>query len=221
MRLLLSHVLRVYLRSPSFLELFFGIKMPKKSKKALVMQERAKKASVAKELARQSAKNEGDEATSGSGNHAVLSAVLATPPTPGPSSRDTTPIVSSSKKRKRLFISAEDEKTVVDREQFNVMMSSGDMKDIMKKVMCCECRTLPVCSFSNLGMGTDNKCTISCECDDSIFEMNSEIVHLRQSRKKYYSNTMKIVYSSMLEGLSHSAVQNGHESCEQKTVAEV
>lgn len=130
-----------------------------------------------------------------------------TPPNVSPTpSTSATPVESSAKKRKRLFAGADQGETVVQKDDYNIIIKKSELEKLASKVLCSECYASPKCSFETYGCGTDSKGTISCDCDEELCSLNWELVGFRKGRLKYYSTTMKFVYNSLLEGLSHEAV---------------
>lgn len=188
--------------------------MPKKGKLLHLRTEKARKMTEKREAARGSRDGRGRDASSATPQQPSA--------TPGPSSSHTTPtstpVESSAKKRKRLFVSDDQGDTVVKKEDYNIIMQKSDLETLVSKMLCAQCHASPECSFDTYGTGTDSQGTISCQCDEKLYTLNSELKCFTHGRSKYYSFTMKLVYNSLLEGLSHRAVQKSCALLDMKPV---
>lgn len=128
-----------------------------------------------------------------------------TPAGPSTATVEASPPLSSAKKRKRLFVSDEADETVVDKHDYNILLPKSVLENIISKSVCGKCYSKPECSFGVRGVGTDSRMIITCSCEEDFCCISDELGHLRQGKKKYYSATMKTVYTCMLEGTSFMA----------------
>lgn len=134
--------------------------------------------------------------------------------TPQPSTSSLVPTaspVSSAKKRRRLFFSSPKKtsktgKVQVEKDKNMVFLSAGDVKKLSESVVCRDCFASPVCHIKDVGL--DSAVSVICsECDKEILCSNPELTQFRCGKNKFYSNTMRLVYSCMLDGMSYMSVK--------------
>lgn len=192
--------------------------MPKKGKQARVLSKKAQGAIRTRFPAREEPEmTKVTEVTAGgnrvteaptagpSQSHAQPASTSQPPPTTPTSQPPPTTRLSSAKKRKKLF--GDEAVTGAVPEYFTLLVTTSDIETMMNKAVCGECYCTPVCTFKTYGTGTDCETRVMCSCAGGYYTMNSEIFRLRRGKLKFFSVTMKLVYTAMLEGMSYLGVQ--------------